>query len=49
MGGDIFVFANGFDRVDLVKIDVEAHECFVLRGLMQTLRKHLPFNYDGME
>jgi hypothetical protein len=43
MTGDNFVIANGIEKVDFVKIDVEAHEVFVLRGLMQTLRKHLPF------
>ncbi|MES2626190.1 MAG: FkbM family methyltransferase [Pseudomonadota bacterium] len=41
--GDSFVTDNTIDRLDFVKIDVEAHEVFVLRGLMQTLRKHLPF------
>jgi hypothetical protein len=29
--------------VDFVKIDVEAHEVYVLRGLMQTLQRDLPF------
>src|SRR5687768_15029269 len=43
MSGDSFVAATGIDSVDLVKIDVEAHEVFVLRGLMQTLRNYLPF------
>lgn len=43
MTGDSFVDASGIAKVDLVKIDVEAHEVFVLRGLMQTLRRHLPF------
>lgn len=41
--GDAFVMAHGITRVDFVKIDVEAHEVFVLRGLMQTLQRHLPF------
>jgi len=43
MIGDSFVMANAIDKLDLIKIDVEAHEVFVLRGLMQTLREHLPF------
>jgi FkbM family methyltransferase len=43
MPGDSFVINNGIEKVDLVKIDVEAHEIFVLRGLMQTLRTHQPF------
>lgn len=41
--GDAFVIAHHITRVDFVKIDVEAHEVFVLRGLMQTLRRDLPF------
>ena len=41
--GDGFVAAHGIARIDFVKIDVEAHEVFVLRGLMQTLQRDLPF------
>lgn len=41
--GDAFVAQHGIARVDFVKIDVEAHEVFVLRGLMQTLARDLPF------
>jgi FkbM family methyltransferase len=41
--GDSFITANGIKKLDLVKIDVEAHEVFVLRGLMETLQRHLPF------
>lgn len=41
--GDAFVAKHNIARVDFVKIDVEAHEVFVLRGLMQTLRRDLPF------
>jgi FkbM family methyltransferase len=41
--GDAFVAEQGIPRVDLLKIDVEAHEVYVLRGLMQTLRRDLPF------
>lgn len=41
--GDAFVMAHDIMRVDFVKIDVEAHEVFVLRGLMQTLQRDLPF------
>ena len=41
--GDAFVMAHDIARVDFVKIDVEAHEVFVLRGLMQTLQRDLPF------
>lgn len=41
--GDAFVMAHDIVRVDFVKIDVEAHEVFVLRGLMQTLQRDLPF------
>jgi FkbM family methyltransferase len=43
MRGDGFIEANGIRKLDFVKIDVEAHEVFVLRGLMETLRLHLPF------
>ena len=42
MTGDSFVIEHAINKLDLIKIDVEAHEVFVLRGLMQTLRKHLP-------
>lgn len=41
--GDAFIAEHGIARVDFVKIDVEAHEVFVLRGLMQTLQRDLPF------
>ncbi len=41
--GDAFVTGHGIARVDFVKIDAEAHEVYVLRGLMHTLRRDLPF------
>jgi FkbM family methyltransferase len=41
--GDAFLNEKGISRVDFVKIDVEAHEVFVLRGLIQTLQRDLPF------
>jgi FkbM family methyltransferase len=41
--GDAFIAQHNVGRVDFVKIDVEAHEVFVLRGLMQTLRRDQPF------
>ncbi len=41
--GDRIVRELGLTRVDLIKIDVEAHEAFVLRGLMQTIKQHRPF------
>jgi len=31
-----------FDRIDLVKIDVEGFEVFVLKGMLRTLREHRP-------
>ena len=40
--GDALLAELGVDRVDFIKIDVEAHEVFVLRGLMQTLRQQRP-------
>jgi len=40
--GDNYLAAQGVAHVDLIKIDVEAHEVYVLRGLMQTLRRDLP-------
>ncbi len=43
MRGDDFAANQHLVKLDLVKIDVEAHEVFVLRGLMQTLRAHRPF------
>lgn len=41
--GDALLAELGVAHVDLLKIDVEAHEIYVLRGLMETLRRDLPF------
>lgn len=41
--GDEFVRQQGIGRIDFIKIDVEAHEVFVLRGLMNTLKRDLPW------
>lgn len=43
MTGDDFVRQHGIPRVDFIKIDVEAHEIYVLRGLMNTLQRDLPW------
>lgn len=40
--GDACLARLHVDRVDLVKIDVEAHEVYVLRGLMATIARHKP-------
>jgi hypothetical protein len=40
--GDSFLAEHGIGQVDLIKIDVEAHEVYVLRGLRQTLQQHRP-------
>lgn len=40
--GDEYLSSIAVDRVDLMKIDVEAHEAYVLRGLIQTLRRCRP-------
>lgn len=40
--GDELVEELGLTRLDLVKIDVEAHEVYVLRGLMRSLEKFRP-------
>ena len=40
--GDDYLAEQGITRVDFVKIDVEAHELYVLRGLLGTLRRDLP-------
>ncbi|HWK55127.1 MAG TPA: FkbM family methyltransferase [Hyphomicrobiales bacterium] len=40
--GDDYLRSIGVQKVDLVKIDVEAHELFVLRGLRATLARDLP-------
>lgn len=40
--GDSYLREQGIGRVDFVKIDVEAHEVFVLRGLKDTLARDLP-------
>lgn len=41
--GDEVVGELGLERLDLVKIDVEAHEVFVLQGLAATLDKFRPY------
>lgn len=41
--GDEVVESLDLDRLDFLKIDVEAHEVFVLRGLMKTLEKFRPY------
>ena len=40
--GDKVFEDSGLKKLDMVKIDVEAHEVYVLRGLMQTLQQHKP-------
>lgn len=41
LGDEVFA-ASGEKKLDLIKLDVEAHEAFVLRGLNKTLRQHKP-------
>lgn len=41
--GDEVVGELGLDRIDLIKMDVEAHEAYVLKGLTSTLRDQRPF------
>lgn len=41
--GDEVVEALGLERLDFLKVDVEAHELYVLRGLMKTLEKFRPY------
>lgn len=43
MTGDAFVAREKIAKVDLLKIDVEAHEVYVLRGLRETLQRDKPF------
>lgn len=40
--GDALLDELGVERIDLVKIDVEAHELYVLRGLLETLKRERP-------
>ena len=40
IAGDLVL--AGEKRIDLVKIDIEGHEPFALKGLAQTLRRHKP-------
>jgi FkbM family methyltransferase len=40
--GDALLTELDVKRVDFIKIDVEAHEVYVLRGLMNTLRRDRP-------
>lgn len=41
--GDEWTEEQGIDRIDLLKIDVEGHELFVLLGLEHSIRRHRPF------
>ncbi len=41
--GDEWVRELELEQIDLLKIDVEGHELFVLLGLEQTIRRHRPF------
>lgn len=40
--GDDIVNELGLERIDLLKIDVESHEAFVLKGLEQSIRRFRP-------
>jgi FkbM family methyltransferase len=40
--GDAFIRQQGIHRVDFMKIDVEGHEYFVIRGLLETIRQSMP-------
>lgn len=40
--GDDIVSELGLERIDLLKIDVESHEAFVLKGLEQSIRRFRP-------
>lgn len=40
--GDRVLAKTGIRKLDLIKLDVEAHEAFVLRGLRRTLEQHKP-------
>jgi FkbM family methyltransferase len=40
--GDEVLAEVGIKKLDLIKLDVEAHEAFVLRGLKKTLEQHKP-------
>jgi len=41
--GDTLLSEQQIQKIDLIKIDVEAHEVYVLRGLKNTLQQHKPF------
>jgi FkbM family methyltransferase len=40
--GDEVLAEVGLKKLDLIKLDVEAHEAYVLRGLRKTLQQHKP-------
>jgi len=40
--GDSFLGTLDLPKIDLIKIDVEGHEKFVVRGLLDTIKKHQP-------
>jgi len=45
MRGDDMVQRLGLEAIAAIKIDVEAAEVFVVRGLLQTLQKYRPYVY----
>lgn len=40
--GDQFLIDNNINKVDFIKIDVEAHEYFVIKGLFKTIEEQRP-------
>jgi FkbM family methyltransferase len=40
--GDNFFEEQGLERLDFVKIDVEGHEKYALKGILKTIKKYRP-------
>ncbi len=39
---DVFVMSRGIDHVDVIKIDVEGYDGYVLKGAIETIKSHRP-------
>ncbi len=42
VNGDRYLARNGIERVDVIKVDAEGYDVFVLRGLADTIRRNRP-------
>jgi len=42
---DNFIVTNNIDNIDLIKIDVESHEPYVIKGAIETIENFMPLIY----